>query len=54
MTDLLPGYCTQDTSTVKNFTKFLVGRNGEIVGRFEPKVKPEEIAPPIDAELKKK
>ncbi len=37
-----------------NFTKFLIGRNGEIVGRFEPKVKPEEIAPAIEAELKKK
>jgi glutathione peroxidase len=36
-----------------NFTKFLVGRNGEIVGRFEPKVKPKEIAPVIEAELKK-
>ena len=37
-----------------NFTKFLVARNGEIVGRFEPKVKPEEIAPAIVTELKKK
>ncbi len=36
-----------------NFTKFLVGRNGEIVGRFEPKVKPEDIAPAVEAELKK-
>ena len=42
------------TSSVKNFTKFLVGRNGEIVGRFEPAVKPEQIAPAIEAELKKK
>ena len=36
-----------------NFTKFLVDRGGNIVGRFEPKVKPEEIAPAIEAELKK-
>jgi len=39
-----------------NFTKFLVGRNGEVVGRFEPKVKPEseEMTGAIEAELKKK
>jgi glutathione peroxidase len=36
-----------------NFTKFLVGRSGNIVGRFEPKVKPEEMAPAIETELKK-
>jgi glutathione peroxidase len=41
------------THTVKNFTKFLIARNGEIVGRFEPAVKPEKIAPAIEAELKK-
>jgi len=38
-----------------NFTKFLIGRNGEIVGRFEPKVTPEskELTEAIEAELKK-
>jgi glutathione peroxidase len=36
-----------------NFTKFLVSRDGEIVNRFEPRVKPEEIAPAVEAELKK-
>jgi glutathione peroxidase-family protein len=40
-------------ATVKNFTKFLVAKDGEIVNRFEPKVKPEEIAPAIEEELKK-
>jgi len=39
-----------------NFTKFLIGRNGEIVARFEPAVKPEsdEVVKAIEAELKKK
>lgn len=39
-----------------NFTKFLIGRNGEIVGRFEPKVTPEspEMTQAIETELKKK
>lgn len=36
-----------------NFTKFLVSRKGEIVGRFEPKIEPEEMAKPIEAELAK-
>lgn len=38
-----------------NFTKFLIGKNGEIVARFEPKVKPEskEVTEAIEAELKK-
>jgi glutathione peroxidase len=36
-----------------NFTKFLIGKSGEIVNRFEPKVKPEEIAPSLEPELKK-
>ncbi len=36
-----------------NFTKFLISKNGEIVARFEPKVTPEQIAPAIEAELKK-
>jgi glutathione peroxidase len=39
-----------------NFTKFLIGRNGEIVARFESKVKPEspEVTKAIEAELAKK
>jgi glutathione peroxidase len=39
-----------------NFTKFLVGRNGDVVARFEPKVKPEseQIVQAIEAELAKK
>jgi glutathione peroxidase len=36
-----------------NFTKFLVSRDGRVVGRYEPKVKPEAMAPDIEAELKK-
>jgi glutathione peroxidase len=27
-----------------NFTKFLVGRDGEVLARYEPQVTPEEIA----------
>jgi glutathione peroxidase len=39
-----------------NFTKFLIGRNGEIVARFEPAVKPEsaEVTKAVEEELKKK
>jgi glutathione peroxidase len=39
-----------------NFTKFLVGRNGEIVARFESPVKPESetVTKAIEAELGKK
>ena len=39
-----------------NFTKFLVGRNGEIVSRFEPGVKPDsaEMTKAIESELEKK
>jgi glutathione peroxidase len=39
-----------------NFTKFLIGRNGEIVARFEPEVEPksDEVVQAIEAELKKK
>jgi glutathione peroxidase len=39
-----------------NFTKFLIGRNGEIVNRFEPKVEPtsQEVIKAIEAELGKK
>jgi glutathione peroxidase len=39
-----------------NFTKFLIGRDGEVVNRFEPKVKPDtpEVVKAIEAELAKK
>jgi len=39
-----------------NFEKFLIGRNGEVVARFAPKVKPdsEEVLKAIEAELAKK
>jgi glutathione peroxidase len=39
-----------------NFTKFLIGRNGTIVARFEPGVKPESapVTKAIEAELEKK
>lgn len=38
-----------------NFTKFLVNKNGEVVGRFESGVKPdsEKVTGAIEAELKK-
>jgi glutathione peroxidase len=39
-----------------NFEKFLIGRNGEVVHRFKPRVKPEskEVVEAIETELKKK
>ena len=39
-----------------NFTKFLISREGEIVNRFESKVKPDsdEVTKAIEAELEKK
>lgn len=39
-----------------NFEKFLIGRNGEIVARFAPRVKPdsEEVLKAVEAELAKK
>jgi glutathione peroxidase len=37
------------TAAIKwNFTKFLVDRNGEVVGRFGPSDPPERIAPAIE------
>ena len=36
-----------------NFTKFLIGRDGSFLGRYEPAVKPEEIEKDIVAALKK-
>ncbi len=32
-----------------NFTKFLVGRDGQVLERFEPPVTPEEIAKAVQA-----
>ena len=39
-----------------NFTKFLVSRDGKVVGRFEPKTVPNdpEVIKAIEAELAKK
>jgi glutathione peroxidase len=34
-----------------NFTKFLVGKNGDVLARFEPMVTPEEIAEQLDGLL---
>ncbi len=34
-----------------NFTKFLVGKNGDVLARFEPTVKPEEIAEQLGSHL---
>jgi len=44
------------TEAIKwNFTKFLIGKNGEVIGRFEPRVKPDDpkVIEAIEAELKK-
>jgi glutathione peroxidase len=39
-----------------NFEKFLVGRDGKVIKRFDPKVKPDapEVIQAIEAELNKK
>lgn len=42
------------TFNLRNFTKFVVGRNGEVVQRFEPRTKPEDMAKAIEAELARK
>ena len=40
------------TKAIKwNFTKFLINRNGEVVGRYGPNDKPEKIAKDIEALL---
>lgn len=36
-----------------NFAKFLIDRDGNVVGRFEPTEKPETLESAIEAELKK-
>ncbi len=41
------------TNQIKwNFTKFLIGRNGEILGRFAPQTKPEKLKASIEEALK--
>ena len=37
-----------------NFTKFLIGRDGELIDRYAPITKPEKIEPFIIAALDKK
>ncbi|MFY7960868.1 MAG: glutathione peroxidase [Elsteraceae bacterium] len=34
-----------------NFTKFLIGRSGKVIGRFPPQTKPSELAGEIEALL---
>lgn len=54
--DLYKSLTTNGGEVKWNFTKFLVGRNGEIVGRFEPGVEPQadEVVKAIETELEKK
>lgn len=41
------------TEAIKwNFTKFLVSREGEVLKRFSPQTKPEELSPEIEPVLK--
>ncbi len=35
-----------------NFTKFLLGRDGQVISRYSPIVKPEKIAPDIEKALR--
>jgi len=35
-----------------NFTKFLVARNGEVVGRYGPRIRPEKLMPEIERLLR--
>jgi glutathione peroxidase len=40
------------TEAIKwNFTKFLVSRRGEVVGRYAPATTPQDLAPDIEAQL---
>ena len=40
------------TKAIKwNFTKFLIGRNGQVIGRYAPMDKPESMAKDIEAAL---
>lgn len=54
--DMTPlyGYLTQDSGDVKwNFTKFLVGKDGKVISRFESKVKPDapELTSAVESAL---
>lgn len=43
------------TEAIKwNFTKFLVGRDGQVIHRYAPKTKPEELEKPIENALEMK
>ena len=52
--DILAGSTSPDAGDIKwNFTKFLVGRDGKILARFEPKTKPDspEVIQAIESAL---
>ena len=41
-----------NTEAIKwNFTKFLVGRDGEVLARYAPTTRPEELVADIEAAL---
>jgi glutathione peroxidase len=43
-----------NTAAIKwNFTKFLIGRDGQVLERFAPQVAPESLAKPIEVALAK-
>ena len=44
--------CTKEGDIVWNFTKFLVSRDGEVVKRFDPTFKPEDMREDIEKLLK--
>jgi glutathione peroxidase len=54
--DLYKSLTTKGGEVKWNFTKFLVGRKGEVVARFEPGVEPDadELVKAIETELEKK
>ena len=51
LTSLTPNGKTQKIKW--NFTKFLIGKDGSFLGRYEPTVKPEDIEKDIAEALKK-
>ena len=47
MTEQAPGFCGM--KAVKwNFTKFLIGKDGKVVGRFAPQTKPVDLEVEIE------
>ena len=45
-----PGFL--GTQAIKwNFTKFLIGRDGQVIERYAPRVEPSKLAPAIEAAL---